>query len=67
MWRKSERRLEEIKSNIREIESVNSPITTGLQVWKMQRKMSIKAYIIKKHLKTLKMNAVSAGKTACKN
>lgn len=50
-----------------EIESVNSPTTTCLQGWKMQRKKSIKAYIIKRNMKTLKMYAVSAGKTACKN
>jgi hypothetical protein len=67
MCRISERRREEIKSNMREIENVYSPTTTGLQGWKMQRKKSIKAYIIKRHMKTLKMYAVSAGKTACKN
>ena len=66
MWRKSERGLEEIKSDIREIESLNSPTATGLQGWKMQRKKSIKACVIKRHLKTLKVYAVSAGKTACK-
>lgn len=66
MWRKSERRLEEIRSKRREIENVNSPTTTGLQVWKMQRKKSVTADISKRHLKTLKMNAVSAGKTTCK-
>jgi len=66
--RKSEISKEEIKSKSREIESLNSPNTSGLQGQKMQKKEVNKnrSFIIKRQLNVLRMKAVSAGKTMCK-
>lgn len=55
--RKSERSREEIKSRRREIGSVNSPNTSGLQRQKMQTKKSKQLFIFKRHLKILKRKA----------
>jgi hypothetical protein len=64
--RKSERIKKEIMSEQRKLESVNSANTSGLQGQKMYKKNSQKIFIIKRHLKILRRNAVHDGKTTCR-